>query len=281
MSMADGPSLAVLIACHNRKLMTLDCIRRLTAIPNAGWRLHVFLADDGCQDGTAAAVKTLVGSQATILNGSGSWYWNRGMLVAWRSARNRLPHAPALWLNDDVQLAADALVRLRKWHAETRGRAILVGQLSEPGTANISYGGVRHIPGFRFGFKLLANHGDGLLLCDTFNGNVVLVPPSTVARVGLLDGAFVHAYGDYDYGLRARRAGIQSLILPGFIGTCARGERPRTWRTRALPRRMRLRLAHRSTGAPILPALRFYGRHGGLCATVYAFSPYLRIMLGR
>jgi GT2 family glycosyltransferase len=57
--------------------------------------------------------------------------------------------------------------------------------------------------------------------CDTFEGNVVLVPRLVFEKVGLLD-SFRHAMGDTDYGYRATRAGCVIRVAPTFVALCAR-----------------------------------------------------------
>jgi GT2 family glycosyltransferase len=59
--------------------------------------------------------------------------------------------------------------------------------------------------------------------CDTFNGNVVLVPAPIVAELGHVDGAhFPHAMGDIDYGLRVRSSGFGVVQVQGTVGMCER-----------------------------------------------------------
>jgi GT2 family glycosyltransferase len=38
--------------------------------------------------------------------------------------------------------------------------------------------------------------------------------------VGFNDSFFRHALGDYDYGRRARKLGIESYVVPGILGKC-------------------------------------------------------------
>jgi hypothetical protein len=56
--------------------------------------------------------------------------------------------------------------------------------------------------------------------CDTFNGNVVLVPRAVCDRLGDIDHRFRHSMGDFDYGLRARRAGFPVFLASRHVGVC-------------------------------------------------------------
>ena len=57
--------------------------------------------------------------------------------------------------------------------------------------------------------------------CDTINGNLVLIPRALAPRLGNIDPGFAHAFGDLDYGFRARKAGARLWVAPGFAGRCA------------------------------------------------------------
>ena len=59
------------------------------------------------------------------------------------------------------------------------------------------------------------------LPCCLFNGNVVFVPRGVSDKIGLLDKKFSHAMGDFEYGRRARRRGIDCFVTP-VIGQCDR-----------------------------------------------------------
>ena len=182
-------------------------IARLPAAVAAAANYRVFLVDDNSSDGTADAVAARF-PETRIIRGSGNLYWNGGMRLAWRAA---IPAKPDfyLWLNDDTHLRHGSIAHLLDLYAESGARSIVVGHCVDPRTGRTTYGGVVRRAGIsRLRFRLLEAGED---LCDTMNGNCVLFPASVVNDVGLISTRFSHAFGDNDYGLRARMAGYKII----------------------------------------------------------------------
>ena len=93
--------IAVLLTVFNRKTKTLECLQRLYALfPVEGYKIDIYLTDDGCTDGTPEAIK-LQFPQVNIIHGDGDLYWNRGMYKAWQEAAKK-NYDFYLWLNDDT-----------------------------------------------------------------------------------------------------------------------------------------------------------------------------------
>ena len=66
--------IAVLLTVFNRKDKTLCCLERLFAqLPIDGWRVDVFLTDDGCTDGTPEAVAARF-PDVSIVRGTGLYF---------------------------------------------------------------------------------------------------------------------------------------------------------------------------------------------------------------
>jgi GT2 family glycosyltransferase len=61
---------------------------------------------------------------------------------------------------------------------------------------------------------------DAVQLCDSINGNIVLVPRAAEEQIGALDPAYTHFFADGDYGIRARKHGLPVLLAPGHLGEC-------------------------------------------------------------
>ena len=65
--------IAVLLTVFNRKDNTLCSLERLYAqLPIDGWRVDVFLTDDGCTDGTPEAVAARF-PDVSIVRGTGDF----------------------------------------------------------------------------------------------------------------------------------------------------------------------------------------------------------------
>ena len=182
--------IAVLIACHNRKAVTLNCLSRL--MPQLGMGNEVFLVDDGSKDGTGDAIRKSFPA-VKVVEGDGSLFWAKGMRRAWEAAvAKRQDWDGYLWLNDDVELCPDAIDRML---AVNEGKRIVVGELKNA-EGKIVYG----------------TRPGGL-----FTGNCVFVPRKVYERLGMICGDYSHAWADSDYAMMAKRAGI-GVIRAGVVG---------------------------------------------------------------
>jgi GT2 family glycosyltransferase len=94
--------------------------------------------------------------------------------------------------------------------------------------------------------------------------------------IGNLDAAFSHAMGDFDYGLRARNAGYEVWIMPGYAGTCRNNTADGTYQDTNLSFTKRISQMKSVKGLPPGDWTTFARRHAGPFWLVYAVSPYLR-----
>ena len=119
--------IAALYTCYNRKAKTLASLSSLyeaLCFYNAkntdnNIDLEIFLTDDGCTDGTAAAIKAQFASETIyILNGTGNLFWAGGMRLAWEKAITRQSEWDYyLLLNDDTVLLKEAFEELMNTQA--------------------------------------------------------------------------------------------------------------------------------------------------------------------
>ncbi|MFN3076602.1 MAG: glycosyltransferase [Alphaproteobacteria bacterium] len=265
----DCPVVSVLLACHDRKALTLAALEGVMAqrLP-ASVILDILLVDDGSTDGTGEAVAGRF-PQVRRLRGDGTLFWNGAMTLAQQAAMGE-EIAFHLWLNDDVVLYPDALEHLLALHdgevAAGRRAPIIVGSMVDPATGRPSYGGHFRRPGihpFRFG-RVFAD-GEAPIACDTFNGNCLLVPASVFRILGPIDPIFSggQSLGDTDYGLRAAEAGIPRLVAPRAVGTCAPNLTSYPWREKGRSLGQRLRALTGPLGPVRHQTVAFYRRHGG------------------
>lgn len=263
------PTIAVLLTSYNRKQLTLRLLHSLFNQSELKAHLSVVLVDDGSSDGTAAAVGSVF-PQVTVVKGSGTLFWNGGMRLAQQHCR-QLCKKPAdfyLWLNDDVELDADALSRLlNQTQALMRSEPVgaVVGAVRIPGTHQLSYGGRRKLSRWfplRFGPVLPVS--DTPQSCDFINGNICLLPVAAVEAAGELCSRYTHSMGDYDYGLRLQRLGFQLYQAEGSFGACAPRPVQGSIRDRSLSLTARLGLLGRPNHAPPVEEWQYFvRRHGG------------------
>lgn len=264
-------TIAVTLTCHNRRDKTLACLAAVQAAQPAGVDLVLHLTDDGSTDGTAEAVRHLWPG-ASIIAGDGTLFWNGGMRRAIRSAITVDPDL-YLWLNDDTILDADGLLRLLQAHREVAAGspAIVVGSTRDPDTGVLTYGGVTRPDMTRPMRFELVEPRDVPMPCETLNANIALFPRDVLLSVGNLDAAFVHAMGDYDYGLRAGAEGCRVWVAPGTHGTCKRNPETDIEGLREAWRQLTGR-----KGLPPEEWWEFTRRWAGPYWPVWFISPYVR-----
>jgi GT2 family glycosyltransferase len=271
-------SIAVLLTCHNRKAKTLGCLTALFAQKLLDVTLKVYLVDDGCTDGTAVAVAAAF-SQVTLIKGDGQLYWNGGMRKCWQYAQQQHQSDFYLLLNDDVELCHDAIQRLVACFYATSNAGAVIGTMRDRKTSVASYGGrnVRFWLHPMWTTEVLVPK-DVPIPCDYINGNLCLIPANAVNKIGILSDRFTHSMGDFDYGVRLRRAGFSLFVAPGFYGFCDRNPLRGSIRDPSIPIEQRLRLMCRPNVCPPLTEWRWFIRqHGG---AVWPFL-YIKATIGR
>lgn len=280
---ADPCRIAVVMTSFNRRQKTMDCLQALSESRDVGdVALHVVLVDDGSSDGTADAVRKAY-PWVRIERGDGSLFWCRGMHRAFGIALAR-GFDYYLWLNDDTMLYPDALARLFDCVAERRERTgrpvIVVGSTVDEASGRLTYGGERRAAGWRRTSFVKLQPRDEAQACESMNGNIVLIPAESAARVGNLDPAFEHAMGDTDYALRANRLGVGVWTAPGVHGTCGHNSTRNTFVDPDLPLSRRWRQMLSRKGLPWRSWWILTRRHAGAFWPLFFAWPYVRVVVG-
>ncbi|MEJ7913678.1 MAG: glycosyltransferase family 2 protein, partial [Chitinophagaceae bacterium] len=209
--------IAVLLTTFNRINKTLSCLKSLRdqQLPE-GVQLDIFLTDDASADGTADAVKRDFPS-AHVFHGTGSLYWAGGMRETWKQAKLHTPDYYLL-VNDDTLLNTDAVAVLLK-STTARPPDICIGSTRDDASGEISYGGWNVSAPNRWKSERIHSTTQ-YMECDFGNANIMLVSKEVVERIGILSDHFTHSLADYDYTLRAKKAGFIVRVAPGFLGNC-------------------------------------------------------------
>lgn len=264
-------TIAVLLTVFNRKDKTLECLKRLYAqLPLDGYLVDVYLTNDGCTDGTPEAVKKQF-SDVHIINGSGNLYWNRGMYTAWQEAAKK-DYDFYLWLNDDTYVYPKMLCSLLNASSVKDDKTIIVGVTQSLDGKSITYGG-------RLSNGKIPIPDGNLTSVQYFNGNIVLVPRYVYNKLGNLDYYFTHSKGDFDYGLRASKAGIEMYQVGECLGECDLHETLDKWCNPKVPFVQRWKILYRPNGMPPKETFHFEKRHFGLIiATFHYLTVHIRCM---
>jgi GT2 family glycosyltransferase len=276
------PTLAALITCHNRRPKTLACLRALyESAKLANVSLTTVLVDDGSSDGTADAVLSEF-PDVQLIRSDGTLFWNRGTYTAFAWALDK-GFDYYLWLNDDTELFQDAVSRLLGTEESFRRRglfpAIIVGNVKDPDTGLLNYGGCLRTTKWRpLHFSLVRDSADPSP-CDALNGNCVLIPAAAAERLGNLDWRFEHSMGDRDYGLRAKTAGVGTWTAGAVVGTCPTNHG--TVIDPSLSPWRRLKLIASRKMVPPGSWLILTRRHAGTLWPLYFAWPYVRAFFWR
>ncbi len=276
-------SIAALLTCHNRKEKTISSLRKL--INQEGISdvdMQIYLVDDGSTDGTGSAVSEIF-PQVKILQGDGTLYWNGGMRYAFSEAmKNNYDYY--LWLNDDTLLNNNAIKILLRTSQEikmvSKKDVIVTGTVKDSETGKVNYGGRIQKSKLQPLVFLLVQNNSEPQRCDTYNGNVVLIPNVVAEKIGNISLEFSKQHGgDFDYGLRAKYAGFESWVAPGIIAECPSNSIEGTIFDKSLSLKERSKQMRTPKGVP--PAkewMIFTKRHGGFLWPYYWIRTFIRVL---
>ena len=275
----SAPRLAIIMTCHNRRDITLCCLKRLS---QQQVNYTVYLVDDGSTDGTLEAVSQDY-PEVKLLRGDGNLFWAGGMRMAFSEALKG-DYDYYVWLNDDTMLNPDAFKTLLAIHRDLSAKgdsdAIVAGSTQDPITGKPTYGGAVKSKRWYSNKLEFLEPSTELQECDTMYGNCVFIPRAVAQKVGNIDSAYVHSLGDIDYGLRARQAECTVWAAPGFIGTCAQNSVIGSWIDPDLPVLQRLKKVVQVKNFPLAPWTAFTKRHSGSFWFLYWCLPYIRAIIG-
>lgn len=234
--------LAILLTCFNRREKTVLCLQSLSeaSVPDSA-ELDIFLVDDGCTDGTAEAAKEIF-PDIHIIRGTGNLFWAGGMRLAFESAGKHGNYDGFLLLNDDVILKEDFLKNLLETQdysfRKHQQPGLYAASTFDTARNTVSYGGnvFTHGPG-RLRYALL-EPAENPQPCDFTNANILLIDSGVIEAIGFFDPHYRHAIADYDFSLRAKKAGFPVYITAGYGGYCE-NDHIHDWSTsRSLRRRI-------------------------------------------
>lgn len=267
--MVTSQSIAILLTVFNRKQKTIKCLENIYKQSSySNYKIDIFLTDDGSTDGTSDLIKSKY-PDVVIIKGN-NLYWNRGMWTSWNAAIKKKLYDFYLWLNDDTFTYPYMLDRLIYVSNLCNDKAIIVGPtIDNSGLGIHTYGGRKN--------KNLVPLNGELQECDSFNGNIVLIPSYVYNIVGMNDPVFHHSLGDLDYGMRARKAGIRIIQLGEAVGECDRHNRIMKWCDPEIKLIDRMKFLFQPTGYPPKEVFLFNKRHYGVFkAIIMLLTTFIR-----
>ena len=228
---------AIVTPVHNRREITLQCLRSLSAIDRTGMEVHIVVVDDGSTDGTAEAIAREF-PYVEVIPGDGNLWYTAGTNRAIEAGLKWNPDY-VLAINDDSVFEPMFLQRLVAC-AEENPRSV-VGPLlllwDHPERVfqvdarwDTWYGGWRHRHDLTTG-NVLAERFE----VEIIVGNCVLYPREVIEQVDLMDEINFPHYGDVEYTPRMRKAGWRLLIEPRAHVLCQPTTLPPRLRSLSFP----------------------------------------------
>jgi len=201
---------------HNRREITLQCLRSLARLNKKDLEVHVIIVDDGSTDGTSSAVKKEF-PEVKIVNGDGNLWFTEGTNVGVRHALKGNPDY-VLMINDDQVFDANFLKYMIET-AEKYPRSVVGSLLLLWNTPhklfqvapvwNTWKGGWQH-----WEQQTIWTIPKKPWEVDIIVGNCVLVPAEAIQEQGLMNSKRYPNFGDAEYTPRLKRGGWRLLIDP-------------------------------------------------------------------
>ena len=250
----------VVVPVHNRKNLTLQCLRSLFRTDQAGLMLHVILIDDGSIDGTSKEVHYEFPGVEIIQADGTLWYTgatNRGIKSAMANSPDYI-----LAINNDQVFHRESLLRMV--NCAQRNEKSVIGALllewnnpdqvmSTGARWNTLFGGWRH-PRNLTAWKVPGQAWD----VEIIVGNCVLYPTKAIKDVGLMDEKRNRMWGDAEYTPRMRRAGWKLLIETSAYIWCQPNTIPPPLHTLSFRDRVRALIYDQKNGYNMIKDLRSY-----------------------
>lgn len=201
---------------HNRREITLQCLRSLYRIDAAGHEVSIYIVDDGSTDGTWAAIQRDY-PQVNLIKGDGNLWFTEGTNLGIREAMKADPDY-VLAINDDSVFDSSFLRQMIET-AETYPDSVIGPLLllwDEPHrlfqTApvwSVRSGGWHH-----WQQQTVWTVPDQPWEVDIIVGNCVLIPADAIRRCGLMDSRRFPNFGDAEYTPRMKKAGYRLILDP-------------------------------------------------------------------
>ena len=215
---------------HNRRDITLQCLRSLSRIDRTGLDIHITVVDDGSTDGTSDAIRENF-PDVKVIPGDGELWYTAGTNLGINAALGRDPDY-VLCFNDDSifdEKAVRSLVECAERNPNSVVGALLL-LWDEPHRVfqvapvwKTFRGGWQHrtqqtvwtVPPNQFPVEMIV-------------GNCVLYPKRAFEVFGLPDPEVSAQYGDAEFTTRIRKAGWDLLIDPRARVFCKPNDPPRS-----------------------------------------------------
>lgn len=118
------------------------------------------------------------------------------------------------WIHGELTLTDGILYKMLDDSSFLSDRALMAGTVKD-GSGRLVSGG------FGWNRSILTPDPVIPVPCRIFDGLLALIPGCVWEKIGVLGGRYRGQLAGFDYAIRARKAGFQTVIAPGIAATCA------------------------------------------------------------
>lgn len=207
---------SIVTPVHNRREITLQCLRSLARIDKTGLEVLTIIVDDGSTDGTTDAIKSQF-QEVKVIQGDGNLWFTEGTNVGVRAALEDKPDY-ILTINDDSVFDENFLIRMIET-AEKYPRSVIGSLLLLWDTPHKLFQTAPKWDTWSGGWRHWQNQTVWSIPQDPFEvdlivGNCVLFPVKAFQECGLMDSKRYPNFGDAEYTPRLKKRGWKLLIEP-------------------------------------------------------------------
>ena len=263
----------ILFCFYNRKEKTLRCLETIHSqkIDASQYTVEIIAVDDASNDGTKESIAKLY-PDVRVITTKGNYYWSKSMNLAMMEAQ-KCEYDYLLMINDDVSFYDDMLTVMLTPFLQAKENCGVVGTTVDGSGKKLSYGGRK-------------DESDGVICpdgrlqsCVLANWNCFMISHQVLEKVGIIDGKYRHACGDYDYSYRMKRSGISIYVAPEIVGICDNNPRSNTYEDRSLSRLQRIKKMHGPKGFCLGSMLRYDYRNKGMKVAWKTFVRYVKTLI--
>lgn len=213
---------------HNRRDITLECLRSLLAVDLSGIDLSITIVDDGSTDGTSEAVAAEF-PEVNLIRGDGNLWYTGGMNAGMKAALEREPDY-ILGFNNDSTFDKNfltSMIGVATSVPRSVVGAVLINWEDKHSIFQVSpewnfwRGGVRH-----WHHQALDTIPNEPWEVPIIVGNCLLIPADAVREAGFMNEKLLPQFGDAGFTPSMRRLGWRLLIDPNAHVYCKPNDIP-------------------------------------------------------
>jgi GT2 family glycosyltransferase len=250
--------LAIVAPVHNRRELTLQCLRSLSRIDRTGLDVLIFIVDDGCTDGTREAIEEDF-PDVKLVQGTGELWYTAGTNLGVGAA---LKHRPdyILCINDD-SIFDEKCIRQLIECARRHERSVVGGLLLLWDTPHRVFQVAPVWKTLRGGWQHWQEQTIWTIPqtpweVDLIVGNCILYPAPVFDEAGMMNPRISAQYGDAEYTTRLKKRGWRLLIEPRARVFCQPNAEHIPVTSRPINKQIELLFRKRSSGMNILHQFR-------------------------